>query len=190
MITGHVFIATSLDGYVARQTDDPEHRLDWLMKQDTVGEDHGYDEFMENIDGLVMGRGSFETLLAFTDWPYQKPVIVMSQTLEPEDIPTELEGKVELTSLSPKDVMNMLDKRGWHRAYIDGGKIIQSFLREGLITELTLTRIPILIGNGLALFGDLDDDIDLKHNKTQVFESGLVSSQYVVGQKWGGCVLV
>jgi dihydrofolate reductase len=76
----------------------------------------------------------------------------------------------------------MLDKRGWSRAYIDGGKIIQSFLREGLITELTLTRIPILIGNGLALFGDLDDDIDLKHIKTQVFESGLVSSQYVVGQ--------
>lgn len=182
MTTGHVFIATSLDGYVARKTDDPEHRLDWLMKQDTIGEDHGYDDFMDRMDGLVMGRGSFETLLAFTDWPYQKPVIVMSQTLEPEDIPTELESKIELTSLPPKDVMDMLEKRGWSRAYIDGGKIIQSFLRAGLITDLTLTRIPILIGDGLALFGDLDLDIDLKHIKTQVFESGLVSSLYVVGQ--------
>lgn len=182
MITGHVFIATSLDGYVARKTDDPEHRLDWLMKQDTVGEDHGYDAFVDSVDGLVMGRGSFETLLAFEDWPYQKPVVVMSKTLEPEDIPTDLEGKVELTSLPPRDVMNMLEKRGWTRAYIDGGKIIQSFLNEGLIADLTLTRIPILIGNGLPLFGDLNRDIDLKHMKTQVFESGLVTSFYQIDQ--------
>lgn len=180
MITGHIFIATSLDGYVARKTDDPEHRLDWLMKQDTSGEDHGYDDFVEGVDGLVMGRGSFETLLAFSDWPYNKPVIVISQSLEPEDIPTELEGKIELTSLSPKDVMVMLENRGWSRAYIDGGKIIQSFLREGLISDITLTRIPILIGSGLSLFGDLDHDIDFKHVSTKVFESGLVTSQYVV----------
>ena len=182
MTTGHVFIATSLDGYVARKTDDPEHRLDWLMKQDTVGEDHGYDDFVDSVDGLVMGRGSFETLLAFAEWPYSKPVIVVSQSLEPEDIPTELEGKIELTSLSPKDVMTMLENRGWKRAYIDGGKIIQSFLREGLITDITLTRIPILIGSGLSLFGDLDQDIDLIHLSTRVFESGLVTSQYEVAQ--------
>jgi dihydrofolate reductase len=95
-ITGHVFIATSLDGFVARNTDNPETKLDWLMKQDTVGEDHGYDDFIESVDGLVMGRGSFETLLGFEGWPYGKPVIVVSQSLTKSDIPDELSDKVEL----------------------------------------------------------------------------------------------
>lgn len=180
MTTGHVFIATSLDGYIARNTDDPEHRLDWLMKQDTIGEDHGYDDFMDSVDGLVIGRGSFQTLLSFADWPYAKPVVVVSQSLEPEDIPTELEGKVELVSLTPPEVMDMLGKRGWSRAYIDGGRIVQSFIRQGLIKDITLTRIPILIGQGKSLFGDIDQDIDLVHISTKVFESGLVTGVYEV----------
>ncbi|MEW7008658.1 dihydrofolate reductase family protein [Lentilitoribacter sp. EG35] len=177
-ITGHVFIATSLDGFVARNTDNPETKLDWLMKQDTVGEDHGYDDFIESVDGLVMGRGSFETLLGFEGWPYGKPVIVVSQSLTKSDVPDELSDKVELVNLTPHEIMDMLDKRGWKRAYIDGGKLIQSFIQQGLIEDITLTRIPILIGSGISLFGDIDQDIDLELKSVKAFESGLVTSVY------------
>lgn len=182
-ITAHVFIATSMDGFVARDTADPELKLDWLMKQDTVGEDHGYDDFIESVDGLVMGSGSFETLLGFEGWPYGKPVIVVSKTLTQSDIPIELSDKVELTNLAPQEVMNMLEERGWTRAYIDGGKLVQSFIRQGLIEDITLTRIPILIGSGVSLFGAVDQDIDLELRSVKAFESGLVTSVYGFG--WG-----
>lgn len=176
MTTGHVFIATSLDGYVAR----PTGELDWLMKQKTDGEDHGYDEFIASIDGLVMGRGSFLQVLGFDKWPYSKPVIVMSKTLTRTDIPDSLEGKVTLTDQEPHDVMNTVDKQGWKRAYIDGGKVVQSFMRAGLIDDLWLTRIPVLIGEGIPLFGSLDRDVDLTHLETRSFPSGLVASRYRV----------
>lgn len=181
MTTGHVFIATSMDGFVARDTSDPELKLDWLMKQDTVGEDHGYDEFMDSVDGLVMGRGSFETLLGFEGWPYGKPVIVVSKSLNQSDIPDELKDKVELVNLTPHEVMDMLDKRGWKRAYIDGGKLVQSFVSLGLVEDIILTRIPILIGTGVPLFGALDKDIDLELKSVKAFESGLVTTVYGIG---------
>lgn len=177
MITGHVFIATSLDGFIARQDGD----LDWLMKQKTDGEDHGYDALVATIDGLVMGRGSFQKILTFEKWPYAKPVIVMSDTLTQDDIPAALAGKAEVTRLTPPALMAHLDQRGWHKVYVDGGKVVQSFLRAGLISELTITRVPILIGNGIPLFGALDRDIDLEHMATRTFPSGLVTTHYRVG---------
>ena len=152
------------------------------MKQNTSGEEHGYNTFIEGVDGLVMGRGSFETLLTFDDWPYSKPVIVMSQQLTEADIPPPLSDKVRLTDRSPGEVMNMLESEGWTHAYIDGGKIVQSFLRAGLINDMILTRIPILIGEGIPLFGALDGDIDLVHEGTQSFPSGLVTSHYRVAK--------
>ena len=174
MTTGHVFIATSLDGYVARRNGE----LDWLMKQKTGGEDHGFVAFMEAVDGLVMGRGSFQNALSFGEWPYNKPVIVMSRSLTEKDIPDHLHDKVRLSSQEPEALMQALDKEGWKKAYIDGGKLVQSFLRAGLIFDITLTRIPILIGDGLPLFGSIDNDIDLELICTQSFESGLVTSKY------------
>ncbi len=174
MITGHVFIATSLDGFIAR----PAGELDWLMKQQTANEDHGYDAFMESVDGLVMGRGSFETVVSFEEWPYEKPTIVMSRTLDQSDIPDDLTDRVRLVRLDPPEVMTMLEEKGWHRVYVDGGKLVQSFLREGLISDMILTRIPILIGNGLPLFGALEHDIDFEHLETRSFASGLVTSHY------------
>lgn len=174
MITGHVFIATSLDGFVARKSGE----LDWLMKQETAGEDHGYDAFMASVDGLVMGRGSFETVLTFEEWPYEKPVVVMSQTLSQDDVPPAIVDRVTLTRLDPAGVMAMLDGQGWRRVYIDGGKVVQSFLRDGLIADMVLTRIPILLGDGLPLFGALDRDVDCEHLGTRTFPSGLVTSRY------------
>ena len=176
MITGHVFMAMSLDGFIARR----DHALDWLMKQDTVDEDHGYDAFMASVDGLVMGRGSFETVRGFDAWPYQKPVIVMSQSLSDSDIPQTLQSNVRVSRQDPDVLVQELSDAGWRRAYVDGGQIVQSFLRAGLIADLTVTQVPILIGDGVRLFGPLDHDIDLAHIETQTFPSGLVTSRYKV----------
>ncbi len=169
-------MAMSLDGFVARS----DGGLDWLMKQTTEGEDLGFDAFMESVDGLVMGSGSYQNVLTFGEWPYQKPVIVMSQSLTQSDIPHELKDRVRLSDLRPSQMMQKLNFEGWNRAYVDGGKIVQSFLNEGLIQDMTLTHIPILIGDGISLFGPLTRDIDLEHVPTRSFSSGLVSSKYRV----------
>jgi dihydrofolate reductase len=167
-------MAMSLDGFVARR----DGGLDWLMKQKTDGEDHGYDAFMASVDGLVMGRGSYQKILTFDEWPYKKPVIVMSRTLTNSDIPEALRDSVRISDQGPRDLMEQLDSENWQRAYVDGGKIVQSFLSEGLIEDMTLTNVPILIGDGLPLFGPLTNDIDLEHIENQSYPSGLVSSKY------------
>ncbi len=176
MTTGHVFIAASLDGYIARSDGD----IDWLMKQPDVGEDHGYDAFMATVDGLVMGRNTFEKVLTFGEWPYDKPVVVMSRALGADQIPGNLKNRVRISARSPAALMAELDAAGWSRAYVDGGALIQSFLREGLIADITLTHIPILIGGGLPLFGELESDVDLEHISTRSFDSGFVTSFYRV----------
>ncbi|NIA68161.1 dihydrofolate reductase [Pelagibius litoralis] len=176
MTTGHVYIAVSLDGFIAA----PDGGLDWLMKQPTEGEDHGYDDFMDSVDGLVMGRATYEKVLTFGAWPYAKPVVVLSRSLAARDLREDLVGKVRIVGDSPKQVMDALSKEGWRRAYIDGGQLIQAFLRENLISDLVLTRIPILLGSGIPLFGRLDEAVDLKHVKTVDYPSGLVQSTYQV----------
>jgi dihydrofolate reductase len=176
MTTGHIFMAMSLDGYVARE----DFSLDWLMKQKTDGEDHGYEAFMDSVDGLVMGSGSFRTALTFDAWPYEKPVVVLSKTLKPEDIPEDLRDKVSISALAPQQLMASLSEQGWKRAYIDGGKVIQSFMRAGLIADMTVTVVPILIGSGKRMFGALNADIDLHLLESKSFPSGLVTSRYKV----------
>ena len=176
MPTGHMFMAMSLDGFVARE----DFGLDWLMKQKTEGEEHCHEAFMASIDGLVMGSGSFRTALTFGAWPYEKPVIVLSNTLKTNDIPEELRDKVSISQQTPRQVMASLSEQGWQRAYIDGGKIIQSFLREGLIADMTVTIVPILIGTGKRMFGALDADIDLQLQESKSFPSGLVTTRYKV----------
>jgi dihydrofolate reductase len=173
-ITGHVFIAVSLDGFVARKN----HSIDWLMKQSTEGEDLGFDDFMASVDGLIMGSGSFKNVLTFGAWPYKKPVMVMSHSLTEEDIPPELEGRVRLTGLSPQELMKSLEREGWKRAYVDGGLLVQSFIRAGLIKDINITVIPILLGDGLPLFGPIKGDIDLKLMGSESFGSGLVQNRY------------
>ncbi len=177
MITGHVFIATSLDGFIARA----DGAIDWLPGLDSdPGENYGYDDFIASVDGLVMGRNSFEKVLEFGDWPYPKPVIVMSTTLDPSEVRADLAGKVEVSSSSPRALMDELAARGWKRAYVDGGRVIQSFLREGLIRDMVVTRVPVLLGEGLPLFGPLPGDIRLAHVETRAYPSGLVQSRYAV----------
>ncbi len=185
MTTGHVFIATSLDGVIAR----PDDSLDWLMKQPVLGEDHGFEAFMAGVDGLVMGRCTFQTVLGFGEWPYRKPVVVLSASLSGADIPAHLAGKVTISSATPTELMAQLAQRGWARAYIDGGQVIQSFLREGLIADMVITTVPVLIGEGRRLFGPVTKDIDLRLKKTHSFPSGLITTLYeVAGHTPGECV--
>jgi len=141
----------------------------------------GYAAFMETVDGIVMGRGSYEKVLSFDEWPYAKPVVVMSRSLAEGDIPARLAGKVRISDLEPRALMDALAEEGWEGAYIDGGKLIQSFLREGLISDFTLSRIPVLLGSGIPLFGPLDADIKLQHVETSAYGSGLVQSRYRIG---------
>lgn len=158
-VTGHVFIACSLDGFIAR----PDHSLDWLMKFD--GGDtktSGYDAFIDSIDGLVMGRGTFEKVSTFEPWPYAKPVVVISRSLTVAEIPEMLRDKVTLSSSEPRELMQHLAAKGWNRAYIDGGRLIQSFLKARLVDDMTITVAPILLGEGRRLFGPTGGDIDLE----------------------------
>lgn len=176
MITGHVFIATSLDGFIARNDGD----IEWLLSRDAPSENHGYESFIENMDGIIMGRGSYEKVRTFTPWPYNKPVLVLSKSLAPTPVPEPLKDRVRFIDLSPKAAMDMLAGEGWRRVYVDGGQIIQSFLREGLIADMVITQVPVLLGEGRPLFGPLSRDISLTHLGTKAFPSGLVQSHYRV----------
>jgi dihydrofolate reductase len=181
-----VFIATSLDGFIARTDGD----INWLDdgQQKGGGEsgeadenivDHGYHDFIETVDFLVMGRNSYEKVLSFgVAWPYKKPVVVLTQ--RPLDIPDELATCVEAMSGSPAEIIARLGKRGAQHLYIDGGKTIQTFLNAGLIQRLVITCIPILLGDGIPLFGPLSNDVRLRHVATRTFEGGLVQSEYEV----------
>lgn len=177
MTTGHVFIATSLDGFIAR----PDDSLDWLMKHDSGGVDTGYGAFIDSVDGIVMGRGTFQTVLGFGgEWPYTIPVIVLSRTLTDAGLPDALRDRVEVSALPPAELMSMLASRGWTRAYIDGGQVIRAFLAEGLVDDLVLTVAPVLIGRGKPLFGALPQDIDLDLISTRSLPPGFVQSTYRV----------
>jgi len=168
-----VFIATSLDGYIARL----DGALDWLPEGG--GEPHGYEEFMATVDALVIGRKTFETVLAFETWPYgTKPVFVLSST--PGSLRAPAGAVCEFLAGQPRDIAAQLGKRGLEHLYVDGGLTIQGFLRAGLIQRLIITRIPVLLGSGIPLFGDLPVDLRLEHVATRSFQSGLVQSEYRV----------
>jgi len=167
-----VFVGTSVDGFIARANGD----LDWLPPGG--GEPHGYDEFMATVDALVIGRKTFETVLGFDEWPYgEKPVFVLSTRKLAAAPPGAV---VEHMSGDPVDIVSQLTARGVEHIYVDGGITIQRFLRAGLIQRLVITRVPVLIGEGVPLFGSLMRDIHLAHVATRQYASGLVSSEYVV----------
>ena len=167
-----VFIGTSVDGFIAR----PNGDLDFLPAGG--GEPHGYAEFMESVDALVIGRKTYETVLAFETWPYdEKPVFVLStRPLAPGP-----DGAVvERLSGDPAEIVSQLDARGIQHIYVDGGITSQRFLRAGLIQRLIITRVPVLIGDGVSLFGSLPHDVQLEHVATRYYPSGLVQTEYRV----------
>jgi dihydrofolate reductase len=172
-MTASVFIGTSVDGFIAR----PNGSFDFLPEGG--GEPHGYNEFIATVDALVIGRKTFETVLALPQWPYSdKRVVVLSS--RPVDFSKVRGGRVEQMSGTPAEIVAKLAATGAHHLYVDGGVTIQRFLRAGLIQRLTITRVPVLIGEGIPLFGSLPRDQPLRHIATQHYPSGLVKSEYEV----------
>jgi dihydrofolate reductase len=168
-----VFVGTSLDGFIARA----DGSLDFL---ESGGEPHGYEEFMATVDVLVIGRKTFETVLGFDAWPYgTRPVFVLSTR---PLAPAPAGAVVERLSGPPAEIVSTLAARGLGHAYVDGGVTIQRFLEAGQIQRLIITRVPVLIGGGIPLFGPLRADIVLQHVETRQYASGLVQSEYLVAQ--------
>lgn len=172
-----VFIATSLDGFISRN----DGSIDWLIKANSLvppGEDGGYSAFISTIDGLIMGRHSFEKVLSFDPWPYgELPVVVLSS--QPIRIPNHLKS-VSHSAETPNDLLKRLSREGFRHLYIDGGITIQRFLADNLIDELTITVIPILLGSGRRLFGPLNQDIELTLKGTRTLDCGFVQLVYEV----------
>ena len=177
--TGSVFLGMSVDGFIARLDGD----IGWLTGGDTsggppddgAGSDFGFGEFVSAIDALCMGRSTYEFLQPIAEWPYQgKPVHVISTTLQPgEDDRITVHGSFD-------EAVAALSAAGYRRVYVDGGRTVHSFLAAGLVADLTLARVPVLIGTGLTPFGELPADIRLAHVRTQEFAGGMVQSTYRV----------
>lgn len=170
-----VFIATSIDGYIA----DKDGGIDWLHSIPNPGNiDNGYRTFTSQIDALVMGRVTFETICGFdVDWPYEKPVFVLSNTLS--TIPEEFEDKVELQKGALKDILVNIHRKECYRLYIDGGKTIQRFLKEDLIDEMIITVIPYLLGGGIPLFADLPGKLEFECIESKIYPGKVVQNHYV-----------
>lgn len=169
-----VYIATSLDGYIA----DKNGGLEWLHSIPNPNNlDLGWADFLNGIDALVMGRNTFETVASFDcDWPYPMPVFVLSNSMDA--IPEAYRDKAELISGSVPEVVTALHQQGYTNLYIDGGQTVQSFLQADLIDELIITQIPILLGGGTPLFGPLEEALAFEHINTQLFLGQLVQNHY------------
>ena len=167
-----VYAGTSLDGFIARKDGD----IDWLVKFQNKEAHDSYGKFITRIDAIVIGRGTYEKVLSFPEWPYNKKVFVLSTTLK--QISDAVKEKVTPLSMKPAALLNHLSDKGFSNIYIDGGKVIQSFLKEDLIDELIITKVPELIGMGIPLFGFLEHDLRFEHIRTEIYSHGLVKSYY------------
>lgn len=168
-----VFVGTSVDGFIARRNGD----FDFLPEGG--GEPHGYDEFISSVDVLVIGRNTFEKVLTFEKWPYaEKRVVVLSSRAI--DVFHVRGAAIEHMSGSPAEITDRLAAGGARHAYIDGGITVQRFLRARMIQRIIVTRVPVLIGEGIPLFGSLLHDMQLRHVLTTSYPSGLVKSEYEV----------
>ncbi|ROV57487.1 dihydrofolate reductase [Vibrio ponticus] len=172
-----VYIATSIDGFIA----DKNNQVDWLHdtpNPNLDGSDFGFAAFMQQVDALVMGRNTFEMVASFDcDWPYTKPVFVLSNTLS--SIPSEYQDKVFLVKGDLKQVVAELNQQGYQHLYIDGGKTVQSFLEQDLIDEMIITTIPVVLGGGVLLFGELAAPLKFTHVATERFLDCLVQNHFV-----------
>ena len=173
-MTTYVYIAKSLDGYIA----DKNGNVEWLNEiPNPENSDLGFVEFMNKIDAVVMGRNTFEKVQSFGMWPYHKPVFVISSSLS--QLSEEYTNKAIILNLKPLDLIEKLNKDGMKHLYIDGGALIQSFLREDLIDELITTSIPVLLGDGIPLFGKLSNSLEFTHQNTEILLNSLVKSRYI-----------
>lgn len=171
------YMAASLDGYIARK----DGGLEWLNQVAVEGEDYGYSAFMATVDALVMGRGTFAKVMGFAEWPYPGvKVVVASASLREADLPAALRGKVALSDATPAELVAQLAADGARCVYVDGGRLVTSFLEAGLLSRVIISRVPVLLGGGIPLFGSLGRELELQHQSTRAFASGLVQSDYLI----------
>jgi len=162
-----VFIAVSLDGYIARA----DGSIDFLAP--FHDEEHGYAAFFAGVDALLIGRGTYDTVLGFPEWPYgDKRVIVCTTRPVP---PTHGE---EMWSGPPRDLAARLDRERVHRVYLDGGALVRGFLRDDLVDEMAINVIPILLGAGRPLFTTGLPEMPLRLLEAKSFPSGVVQLRY------------
>lgn len=163
-----VFIAASLDGYIARE----DGSIDWLTSiPNPDNDDYGFGVYMNSIDAMLMGRKTFETVQSFDQWPYKVPVFVWSQSLE--SLPAAYNGKASIITGKVEEVVRKLKESGKHSVYVDGGRTIRAFLEADLIDEMTLTLVPVLLGKGIPLFGKLERDRHFRTIRTKLYDNSL-----------------
>ena len=169
-----IYIATSIDGYIAKL----DGGIDWLMEIPNPDQsDYGFFDFMKRIDGVLMGRKTYEITMDFDQWIYNKPVFVLSNTLNV--LRGNWAAKAELVRGELTEVIAALNSRGINNLYVDGGKTIQSLLALDMIDEMIITMIPTLLGNGIPLFNSNDLELKFEHIETDVYTGGLVKSRYL-----------
>lgn len=172
-MANYVFVAKSLDGFIATK----DGSTDWLTYPNPTKTDYGYNSFVSKIDAILMGRKSYEQILMSNKpYPYTKPVFVLSNTLK--TVPINLSDSLEIVSGPIPEIVKQLSDRGYNNIYIDGASTIQSFLKEELIDEMLITTVPIILGQGISLFGNLGTEIKFEHTKATRHENGLITCEY------------
>jgi dihydrofolate reductase len=170
-----VFIATSLDGYIARA----DGSIDWLSIVHPVDEAHGYPAFMASVDTVVLGRGTYDTVLGFKEWPYAgKRVVVMTHR------PAAARHGEEFFTGSAAELAARLS--GAKRVYVDGGQVVSQFFAAGLIDDVTISVIPILLGGGIRLFTGGEGEHRLELESQRSWPSGMVQIRYRVRSSGDG----
>jgi len=169
-----IYIATSLDGFIARK----DGSIDWLTEiPNPDNSDYGFSSFIDSIDGIIMGRNTFETVVSFNQWPYTKPVFILSNKLK--KVPGAYKEKAKIVNGDIGDIVESLRKDGIERIYVDGGKTIQSFLERNLIDEFIITRAPLLLGSGIPLFAEMNFETKLKLVDSEILSGSLVKCNYI-----------
>lgn len=169
MIRLSVFIASSIDGYIAA----PDGGLAWLEGAARPDEDYGYDRFLASVDGLAMGRGTYDHIAHLDPLPFgDRPVFVFTHR------PAAARGGVTFWDRSPREAARAWSGLGLTRVYVDGGGLISAFLAEDLIDDMVLMTAPVVLGQGRPLFHPFARTFQLKLDGVQTWPSGFVSRSY------------
>lgn len=179
------FIATSVDGFIAR----PDGNVDWLHSsgnQDVeMGNqaDMGFYSYLSKVDCLIMGRKTMEVIanmnLSDDQWPYgDMRIVVLSASLK--EVPSSMRNNVSIFSGRLTELVKQLSDEGFEHAYIDGGSTIQQFIQEGLMNEMTIARVPILLGAGIPLFTTLGKEVKLSEAETTAYPNDFVQVKYTL----------